>query len=235
MKTLGIIGGLGPATTAEFYLKVSYGCQERNNVQRPAIIIASVPATYEVERGMILHNKNGYTPLLLIEAKRLQNSGADFLVMPCNTLHCDIGLIRSTVAIPVMSIVDTTIAYIKTKGYKKIGIVATAATVEREVYTAVFKQNNIDFLVPAAQEQAGLNELIVNLVGGRYLQRDREFMHGVIDSLKAQGADCIALACTDLQLLTPEADREDIPIFDTMAILADAAVEEILKTSLSFS
>jgi len=229
MKTLGIIGGVGPASTAEFYLKISYDCQMRNDVQRPAIVIASVPAPYEVERGIILHNENKYTPLLTAEAKRLQKAEADFLVMPCNTLHCDIEAIRDAVDIPVMSIVDTAIAHVKGSAYKKVGILATAATVRRHIYSAVFARNNIAFLVPNEQEQAGLNELIVNLVDGKYLEDDRKFLHGVIDKLKARGADCIALACTDLQLLKPEKDRRDIPIFDTMAILAEAALEEILS------
>ena len=228
MKTLGIIGGLGPATTAEFYLKVSYGCQQRNNIQRPPVIIASVPAPYEVERGMILHNINNYTPLLLVEAKRLEKAGADFLVMPCNTLHCDIEQIRSVVTIPVMSIVDATITYIKANKHKKIGLIATAATVEREVYSSIFKRNNIDFITPEEARQVGLNELIANLVAGKFLKSDKEFIHAVVDDLKEKGADCIALACTDLQLLNPEADRDDIPIFDTMAILAEAAIEEII-------
>jgi len=229
MKTLGIIGGVGPASTAEFYLKISYDCQKRNDVQRPAIVIASVPAPYEVERDIILHNKNNYTPLLAAEAKRLQKADADFLVMPCNTLHCDIEAIRNAVSIPVMSIVDTTIAYIREKAYKRVGLIATAATVERNIYSGLFKSNYIDFLVPSIKEQDGLNKLIVNLVDGKYLEHDQTFLHGVIDSLKAQGADCIALACTDLQLLKPERDRSDIPIFDTMAILAEAALEEILS------
>ena len=229
MKTLGIIGGVGPASTAEFYLRVSYDCQKRNDIQRPSIVIASVPTPYEVERGIILHNENKYTPLLIAEAKRLQKADAQVLVMPCNTLHCDIESIRSAVSIPVMSIVDATIAYIRAKGYKKAGLLATAATVERKVYSDIFKQSKIEFLVPNAQEQAELNKLIVNLVDGKYLDKDRKFLHTVIDNLKTQGADCIALACTELQLLKPEQDRSDLPIFDTMSILAEAAVEEILS------
>ena len=229
MKTLGIIGGVGPASTAEFYLKISYDCQRQNDVQRPPIVIASVPAPYAVERDIILHNKNHYTPLLVAEAKRLEKAEAHFLVMPCNTLHCDMEAIREAVDIPVMSIVDEAIAHVRTKGYKKVGLVATAATVERNIYSDVFKSNKIGFLVPNTEEQAGLNKLIINLVDGKYLENDRKFLHGVIDKLKAQGADCIALACTDLQLLKPEQDRNDIPIFDTMAVLAEAALKEILS------
>ena len=233
MKTLGIIGGVGPSSTAEFYLKISYDCQKQNHLQRPAIVIASVPTPYEVERGMILHNQNNYTPLLVDAARLLQKADADFLVMPCNTLHCDIEAIRHSVSIPVMSIVEESIAYIRKMEYKKVGLLATAATVVRRIYSEPFEHNGIDFLVPSQEEQTELNERIVNLVDGKYLDGDRQFLHQVIDKLKAQGADCIALACTELPLLKPELDRKDIPIFDTMTILARAAIEEILSESES--
>ena len=229
MKTLGIIGGVGPGSTAEFYLQVSYGCQKRNEVQRPGIIVGSVPAPYDVERDMILNNINRYTPLLVTEAVRLQNAGADFLALPCNTLHCDIDIIRNAVSIPVISIVDSAAAYINEKAYKKIGLLATAATAERRIYSKIFDKNNIDYVLPEKNEQTGLNKLIVNLVVDKYLDEDRKFLHKYIDNMINKGVDCIALACTDLQLMKPEKDRNDIPIFDTMAVLADAVIDEILS------
>ena len=229
MKTLGIIGGVGPGSTAEFYLQVSYGCQKRNDVQRPAVIVGSVPAPYDVERDMILNNINRYTPLLTAEAVRLQNAGADFLALPCNTLHCDIEIIRGAVSIPVVSIVDSAVAYVKKSGYKKIGLLATAATAERGIYSDIFDKIGIDYVPPDADEQIGLNKLIVNLVVDKYLDEDRKFLHKCIDNMIMKGTDCIALACTDLQLMKPEKDRDDIPIFDTMAVLADAVIDEILR------
>ena len=231
MKTLGIIGGVGPSSTAEFYLKISYDCQKRNHLQRPDIVIVSIPTPYQVERDMILHNLNNYTPLLIAGAKRLQEADADFLVIPCNTLHCDIEVIRRAVDIPIMSIVEESIAYIKKMGYKKVGLLATAATVEREIYSQPFRHNGIEFLVPNPEDQTELNKRIINIVDGKCLDCDRQFLHEVIHKLKAQGTDCIVLACTELPLLRPEREQKDIPIFDTMTILAGAALDEILKES----
>ncbi|MCL2570608.1 MAG: amino acid racemase [Firmicutes bacterium] len=227
MKKLGVIGGVGPGTTAEFYLKIVFDCQECNKEHRPNIIISSVPSPYQVERDIILENKNGFTPLLVAEAKRLQKAGADFIVMPCNTLHCDIKHIRRGVKVPVISIVEETINYIKKNKFKKVGLMATMATVKRKVYSEIMKEQGIDFVLPSRKEQTQLNEIIIRLISGQYLDSDRDIIYSVIDSLKKQGADCIALACTDLQLLKPV--RQDIPVFDTMSILADAAIEGVLK------
>src|SRR5665647_1369744 len=101
MKSVGVIGGLGPETTAEFYLEVIFQCQKRNDKQRPSIVISSVPLLFEIERDLIESNtgKERYLPFLVDEARRLERSGVAFLVMPCNSLHVFINEIRESVAI----------------------------------------------------------------------------------------------------------------------------------------
>src|SRR3989338_6727859 len=106
MKKVGIIGGLGPETTSEFYLDLVFSCQKKDRTHRPSIIIASVPLPYKIE-----------------EAKRLEKSGADFIVMPCNSLHIFIKEIRNAVKIPVLSIVEETVKFLKKNKFKKVGIV----------------------------------------------------------------------------------------------------------------
>ena len=228
IQNLGVIGGLGAGTTAEFYLKVIFDCQRLNKERRPLIVISSVPAPYKVENDFILENKNkeAYIPLLVKEAKRLEKAEVDILVMPCNSLHCHIDEIRKAVKIPVISIVEETVAHIKRNGYKKVGLISTMATVQNRVYEDIFKKNKIDFIVPTGFEQAQMNKIIKNLIMGIYLNNDREYIQSVVGKLKDKGADSIALACTDLQLLLPK--RDDIPIFDTMSILADSAVAKMV-------
>ena len=228
MKNLGIIGGLGAGTTAEFYLKIIFDCQKLNKVHRPLIVISSVPCPYKTESDFVLENKNKekYIPLLVGEAKRLEKAKMDFLVMPCNSLHCHIDEIRSAVKIPVVSIVEETIKHIQKNCYKKIGLISTLATVQNQVYEKEFVKNKIDFLTAEGLEQAQINKVIKNLITGIYLNSDREILLAVIENMKERGAEAIALACTDLQLLLPQNDN--IPIFDTMSILANVSVDKIL-------
>lgn len=226
-KTVGIIGGLGPETTSEFYLEIVFGCQKVDKSQRPSIVICSVPLPFEIEKDSIEKNEGieRCIPFLTKEAKRLEKAGVDFIVMPCNSLHVFIDEIRNSVNIPVLSIVEETARYIKLNKFKKVGLISTSATVENHVYENEFLKQNIDFIVPDELQRAEMNKIINKLVNGIHLNKDREKIMSVITDLKAKGADTIALACTDLQLLLPSDD--EVTVFDTMKILANSTISEL--------
>ena len=91
MKTVGIIGGLGPETTSEFYLDIVFSCYKKTKEARPGIIIASVPLPYQIEEDLIMRNKGKerYIPFLVNEAKRLEKADADFLIFLSLIYICD--------------------------------------------------------------------------------------------------------------------------------------------------
>ena len=229
MKTAGIIGGLGPETTAEFYLDVIFSCQEKSKTARPPIVISSVPLPFKIEEDLIKKNKGTkrYIPFLTKEAKRLEDSGADFIVMPCNSLHIFIKEIRNAVNIPVLSIIEETIKFIKKDNFKKVGIISTSATIENKLYEDSFKKEKINFDTPNALEQAKMGKIIHNLVLGQQNNRDREEIIKIVNNFQKKEVEAVALACTDLQLLIPK--HPTIKVFDTMKVLVNATVREILK------
>ncbi len=229
MNKVGIIGGVGPETTSKFYLDVIFSCQRQNNVARPGIIITSVPILYEIEENFITQNKDSekYIPFLIKEAKRLETAGADFIVMPCNSLHIFIQNIRDAVRVPVLSIVEETVKFLKKKIFRNVGIISTSATLESKLYESAFKENGIGYVTPDEVQQAKIGKLIFNLVRGQQSSDDREELVQIIAGFEKKDVDCVVLACTDLQLLTPE--YENMQIFDTMKILSDATVEKILE------
>jgi aspartate racemase len=229
MKSVGIIGGLGPETTANFYLEVIFRCQSRNDIQRPSIVIGSVPLIFEIERDLIADNKGieRYVPFLQQEAKRLEKSGVDFLVMPCNSLHVFIDEIRQAVSIPVLSIVEETIDYLKTNNIGRIGLISTSATIANKVYESGLTQSGIGFAIPSDEQRARIDGIIQRLVEGTHSEADREFIVAVAEQLARTGLSHVALACTDLQLLNP--DSKEVTIFDTMKILADSTVAYLLN------
>lgn len=229
MKIVGVIGGLGPNTTAEFYLDVVFSCQKQNAVARPGIIISSVPLPFQIEADLIERNVGSerYIPFLTTEAKRLQSAGADFIVMPCNSLHVFIGQIRDSVTVPVLSIVEETTKFLKENNFTKVGIVSTSATIENKLYETAFQENGIAYEAPDSFQQAKMGKFIMNLVAGQQNSHERDGLIAIIDSFEQRNVDCVVLACTDLQLLIPK--HPTLKIFDTMKILADATVREILK------
>lgn len=229
MKTVGIIGGLGPETTSEFYLDIVFSCQKRSKVSRPGIIISSVPLPYQIEEDLITKNVGSerYIRFLIKEAKRLEKAGADFIVMPCNSLHVFIKEIRDSVSVPVLSIVEETVKFIKENNFKKVGIVSTSATIQNKLYETAFLKEGIEYVTPDDYQQAKMGKIILNLVTGQQKNQDREELINIINDFEAKNVDCVALACTDLQLLIPK--HPNLKIFDTIKIFADATVEEILK------
>jgi aspartate racemase len=229
MKSVGVIGGLGPDTTSEFYLEVIFKCQKLNAIQRPSIVIASVPLLFEIEIDLISSNKGKerYIPFLENEAKRLEQSGVDFIVMPCNSLHVFIEEIRQAVSIPVLSIVEETVKYLKNEGFSKVGLLSTSATIANNVYEKEFNKNRIQYISPNELQKAKMDKIIQRLIYGQQLNSDRETILEVVHELAKNSIDCVALACTDLQLLIPKTEK--VPIFDTMRVLAAATVHNILS------
>ncbi|MBI3588811.1 MAG: amino acid racemase [Candidatus Liptonbacteria bacterium] len=229
MKTVGIIGGLGPETTSEFYLDLVFSCAKKDKTVRPPIIISSVPLPYQIEEDLILRSEGmeRYIPYLTAEAQRLEKAGADFIVMPCNSLHVFIKKIRDSVSIPVLSIVEETVKFLKRENMNKVGIISTSATIKNKLYENAFAENGIRYVVPNELQQARMGKFILNLVVGQQKNRDREELINIINDFGNKGLDCVILACTDLQLLIPS--HQNLKIFDTMKIFADATVERITK------
>jgi len=229
MKTVGIIGGLGPETTAEFYLELVFGCYKKNKEQRPPILIWSIPLEYKIEEELLTKSlgEERYIPYLIEAAQKLEKADADFLVMPCNSLHIFIDRIRESVKIPVLSIVEETVSFLKKNNINKVGIVATSTSLQRRLYDDLLEKNKIELITPNNFEQAKMGKIINNIVTNRHTNKDREEIINIINNFDKKEIKNIILACTDLQLLIPH--HPNIAIYDTMKVFAEATVDEILK------
>jgi aspartate racemase len=229
MKTVWIIWGVWPETTAEFYLDIVFSCQRKNVSARPGIIISSVPLPLQIEKELIEKNEGAerYIPFLIAEAKRLEQSGADFIVMPCNSLHIFIEEIRAAVNIPVLSIIEETVKFLQKNNFKKAGIVSTSATIKNKLYEQAFENADIGYETPDPYQQEKMGKYIMNLVSGMQSNKDREGLIEIINNFENKNVEVVILACTDLQLLIPTHPR--LRIFDTMKIFSDATVDKILS------
>ncbi len=227
MKTVGIIGGLGPETTAEFYLDVVFGSLQKEGSKRPPVLLWNVPLLMEIEHDLLQKATGAerYLPFLVDAAQRLEKAGADFLVLPCNTLHIFIDEIRAAVAIPVLSIVEETTHFLQQKHIHSVGIIATTASLEKKVYENHFLEAELKHIAPPPFQQAKLGKIISNLVSGRHSNADRQFLLSIIEDFEKKNVSTVLLACTDLQLLIPQ--HTSLQIFDTMKILVDATVRTL--------
>lgn len=229
MKTVGIIGGLGPETTSEFYLELIFSSYEKNKENRPPILVWNVPLPYKIEEDLITKSEGEerYIPFLIEAAQRLEKGGADFLVMPCNSLHIFIDQIRHAVKIPVLSILEETAKFLKEKQVTEVGILATTTTLKSKLYEDKLNEVGVKQVIPDDFQQAKIGKIINNLVLSRHNNKDREELLGIIKSFSEKGVETVILACTDLQLLIPQFPK--MKIYDTMKIFAQATVTEFLK------
>ena len=196
MKTAGIVGGVGPETTAEFYLEIIFGCYEKNKEQRPPILIYNIHLKYEIESDLLQKSsrEERYIPYLIEAAQKLEQAGADFLVMPCNSLHAFMRQIRKAVKIPVLSIVEETVAFLKKSKIKKVGIIATSTSIKRRLYTEILEKEEIKLVVPDDFEQAKMGKMVKNIVLNRHANKEREEIIKIINNFEKKGVKNVILA-----------------------------------------
>jgi len=225
MKTVGIIGGLGPETTAKFYMQIGFLCLKKNKTQRPNILIANVPISLSLEEKFINRSegKKEFCELLTNAARTLEKGGADFIVLPCNTAHVFIEDIRNSVNVPVLSIIDESVKVLKSRGVQKVGLLSTPATIKNKLF-----DKKINLVKPNKTNQKQMGLIINDVLHDKNTNKNRLELLGIINRI-AKKSDALLLACTDLQLLIPEKEINGIQVFDTMQILADATTREILS------
>ncbi len=230
MKTAGIIGGMGPETTAKFYMDVIFKSYQKNKKQRPPILVWNVPLKYKIEEELIKKAKGGekYLPYLKEAAKNLESGGADFIVIPCNTVHAFIEEIRKEVSIPVLSILEETERFLRKKKFRKAGLLATTLSLRQKLYDKPLEAAGIELVRPDEADQRRLGELISRLVTTKYAEKEKTKLLKIIWNLGKKDVDTIILACTDLQLVIKPREMP-IPVYDTMDLLVDATVRELLK------
>lgn len=228
MKIPGVLGGLGPQTTADYYLRVQELALEHNALERPPMLTWSVPLPYALEEESIFDG-TGFDEIgeyLADGAKKLESAGASFIVMPCNSLHICQTQIEEKLTIPFISIIDETVRVVRKKSYKSVALLATEQTAERGLYTQPLEAVGINVIRPNYIQQRMLNEMVVRLINGKQMPEDKEEFHQVLRSLQERGADIAILACTDFHILLND-EHMGMPYLDTMEILALATAREM--------
>lgn len=228
MKTLGILGEVGPQTTSKIYHSIIDLFRKNKKDRYPAIVIYNLPFPFIIENEAIVKGINSHKmiPYLIDGAKILEKSGADFGILPCNTLHKYIKEIREAVKIPFLSILDETVSQLKLMEIKTVGILATKTTVKEQLYDGVLAEHGINILYPNRKEQENINKIIIELINGKVNEFQRETIKTICSSLHKKGAKAVLLACTDLQAIISEI-QIPIPVIDTTEILIHASMREL--------
>ena len=231
MKVAGIIGGIGPESTIEYYRLIIGAYRERrNDGSYPAVIINSIDLTRIV--SMITANALAdVTAYLVEEVKRLGRAGADFAALAANTPHVVFDEIRRRSPIPLISIVEATCDAVQQRGLKRVGLFGTRFTMQGRFYPDVFSRAGITLFVPSDDEQIWIHDkYMTELVGGNFRPETREQMLNIADRLiERHGIEGLILGGTELPLILREAVHHGIPLLDTTRIHAGRIVDELVR------
>ncbi len=231
MKTLGIVGGLGPESTIEYYRFILAGYREKRPGTSPAIFINSLDVDYGI--SLLDANKlDELTRYLATGFDHLARAGADFGLMAANTPHIVFDQVQRRSPIPLLSIVEATCEEVKRRGLRRVALLGTGFTMRGRFYPDVFTRAGIDLVVPTEQERALIHDKYINeLLKNIFLPETREKIFAIIEEMKqGDGIEAVVLAGTELPLILREVEsRAGIPFLDTTKIHVDAAVRELLR------
>jgi aspartate racemase len=231
MKILGIIGGLGPESTIDYYERIiALYRQRKRDGSYPQFIVNSI----DMKKGLDFMDSNnlaGMADYLVEEIGKLARAGATFGLISANTPHIVFDEVASKSAIPLISIVGATCAMAKARKLKRLALLGTRYTMQAAFYPKVFSRAGIELLVPDAKDQDYIHDKYLNeLVSGRFLPETRVGLLAIVDRMKAKhDINGVILAGTELPLILRDADYMGIPFLDTTKSHCEAAVAEMLS------
>lgn len=230
MRTIGLIGGMSWESSAQYYRIINQGVRDRLGPTASASCILWSFNFAEIEELQHNDDWDGLTARMVDAAQRLETAGAGALLICSNTMHRMASAVEDAVAVPVIHIADPTAEQIKAAGLGKVGLLGTAFTMEHEFYTGrLMKQHGLSVIVPNAEDRATAHHIIYEeLVAGKIISESRQAYRSIIARLVEAGAEAVILGCTEIMLLV-QPDDSAVPIFDTTALHAEAAVEVALS------
>lgn len=230
MKTLGIIGGIGPESTIEYYRFIFDGYRARvSDGSAPHLVIDSL----DVNRGLAMLDADdlaGLTDYLSASIERLARAGAEIGLMAANTPHLVFDQLARRAPIPMLSIVEATCAAAGKLGLKRLGLLGTGFTMRARFYPDTFARAGLELVVPNETERAIIHHKYVNeLLKNQFLPESRAAIIAILERMrKEDGVEAIILAGTELPLLLRGANPEGLPFLDTTLIHVAAAIDAII-------
>ncbi|WP_429195758.1 aspartate/glutamate racemase family protein [Aeromonas veronii] len=225
MKCIGLLGGMSWESTVSYYQALNRGIRAQLGGLHSARVLLNSVDFAGIERLQHAGDWPATARLLAAEARKLQDGGADFLLIGTNTMHKVAPEIEAAIDIPLLHIADATAAKLRADGITRVGLLGTRFTMEQDFYKGRLQTNfGLEVLVPAEAERERVHRIIYDeLCLGEIRESSRAEYLAIIEGLAAAGAEAVILGCTEIALLVGDA-RAAVPLYDTTAIHAEAAV-----------
>lgn len=230
MQKVGIIGGLGPEATVDYYKRIVHFFHEYNQgLSTPEIFIYSVDIT-ELFKLVADQQWDTLTKWLTSKVIALKNAGADFAVISANTPHIVFNQVQAQSPLPLISIVEATLGSAKLAGLTKVGLLGTQFTMQSNFFGDRFASEGISVVVPDNNEQHYIQDKLVNEIElGIFNEATRQEFMAIITRMKNDhDIDAVILGCTELPLILNAADSE-MPFLNTTELHVAAICQRCLR------
>lgn len=224
-KVVGILGGVGPLSTVyfmEMIIKMTQAGVDQDHIDMIVFNHAAIP-----DRTAYILGQSQENPLAVMveDAKKLQQAGADFIVIPCNTAHYFFEQIKNSIAIPMINIVESTVEYAgqHIENLKTLGVLATDGTVQSNTYQLVCEKYGIRCITPDKTGQASVMRIIYEQVKAGEKVDIAAFYH-LVETLKEQGCQGVILGCTELSIVKRDFNIRRKDIIDSLEVLAKSTI-----------
>ena len=227
MASVGLVGGLGPESTVDYYRRLLEGWQQEDPSTAPSIVIYSL----DVQRVMRLvqQDRAALTEYLLESLRRLGGAGVDFAAMTANTAHIVFDDLAVRSPVPLVSIVEVCAEEATRRGLGRLALLGTRFTMEAPFYPEVCARHGIAVIVPDEADRTWVHERYVGeLLKGQFREETRDQVTALVGRLRAaHGVDAVILGGTELPLLLRAPEIAGLPALDTTALHVAAIIRRL--------
>ena len=231
MKTVGIIGGIGPESTVEYYRGIIASYRRvRNDGSYPRIILNSINLREMLDLA-VAGDMDGLARYLGDALARVAAAGADFGVFAANTPHLVFDAIKARSPIPLISIVEETARTARHNGLRKVGLFGTKFTMQSDFYSKEFAKRDISVFVPDADQRDFIHDkYMTELVDGVIMEETRNEFEDIAQTLKERNRiEGLILGGTELPLLLKDETNVGVPYLNTTRIHVDSIVRYLVS------
>lgn len=230
MKAIGLIGGMSWESSKVYYETINRRTKELAGGSHSAKSIMTSVDFAEIEELSFAGKWNEIGDRMALCAQQLERAGAEIILLCTNTIHIVSDSIENNTNVPFLHIADTTGGAIVSKGLKKMALLGTNFTMEKDFYKKTLREKyDLEVIIPSSEDRQVLHDIIYKeLVKGKFTETSKKWCIALIKKLALEGAKGVILGCTELPILIPEEELE-IPAFDTGKLHAHKAVEWALS------
>jgi len=224
-KVVGVIGGMGPEATVDLMMRVIRATPAQDDIDHIRMVVDNNPKVPSRIKAIIEGTGESPAPCMAQMARNLAASGADFLVIPCNTAYYYYDEVCSAVDIPVMNMIDVTVETVlnENASIRTVGLLASKAVLMTGLYTKPFKGKGIDVIYPSPELQDLLMASIRKIKTGKYDIGDREVLQSAAEELVRKRSEALIVACTELSIICDGLDA-GVKVYDALQVLAESIV-----------